>query len=166
MIIHDKPIPYIIEIRSNIELIRVEPRRIKLWEDDAYDLALTVYYIEAERYEDIINNNYDTYALQPPEGAFAWWVSIGDDSYGFYEFESLQFIQGFISICNAFNVDFRDAILGPPFTYDVDLGKQTFYSIEGYDIAPIPITKNAIPMGTFNSELYPELYEDDPYIMD
>lgn len=42
-----------------------------------------------------------------------------------------KFMQGFISMCNAFKVDFRHYILGPPFDRD---GLE--YNVVGYDIEP------------------------------
>jgi hypothetical protein len=46
----------------------------------------------------------------------------------------LDGVQGFISICNAFDVDFRDYIIGTPFKYIQNTIVN--YQIEGYDIEP------------------------------
>lgn len=71
---------------------------------------------------------------------FGWWIESIDDAdmYHLYAFDDAQFIQGFISICNAFNVDFRDYIFGPPFKYNHNTKEIIYYTIQGYEIDPIP----------------------------
>lgn len=68
--------------------------------------------------------------------AFGWWVKdlSARNNYQLYVFNSIDFIRGFISICSAFGVDFRDYILGGPFTYHDYEEPPIYYDIEGYDI--------------------------------
>lgn len=89
--------------------------------------------------EDIIKGgNIDADLLS--HDRFGWWIehAMFQDSYQLFEFDNAQFVQGFISICNAFQVDFRNYILGPPFKYDHNNNEVTYYNIQGYDIEPIP----------------------------
>ena len=48
---------------------------------------------------------------------FGWQIEgiVSKGVYNLYSFASPEFIQGFISMCNAFNVDFRDYVSGLPF---------------------------------------------------
>jgi hypothetical protein len=69
---------------------------------------------------------------------FNWWIGRPrNPEYTLYSFISSEFIQGFISICDAFGVDFRDYIYGLPFKYNPRTKERLYYRIEGYDIAPI-----------------------------
>jgi hypothetical protein len=70
---------------------------------------------------------------------FGWWLKSNPqnpDVYYLYTFESPEFVQGFISMCQSFKVDFRDYILGPPFKWAN--GRPVYYAIQGYPIDPIP----------------------------
>lgn len=69
---------------------------------------------------------------------YGWWITepLNQKSYTLYNFSSADFIQGFISICNIFAVDFRDYILGTPFKYNNATHKIVNYEIEGYDVKP------------------------------
>lgn len=86
-----------------------------------------------------------------------------DIEYDLYEFETPEFIQGFISMCNAGQVDFRDYVYGTPFIYDFDAREYIKYAIEGYDIEDINIIPRIpAPIGAF----YTGGFEDDDYGVD
>jgi len=56
-----------------------------------------------------------------------WVKSSGAYTYDLYAFKTNSFFQGFISLCNAFQVDFRNYIFGLPFD-----GKGNQYALDGY----------------------------------
>jgi hypothetical protein len=70
----------------------------------------------------------------PPDG-YAWWFR-DQDLYDMYVFSDPEFPQGFISVCDAFEVDFRDYIAGPPFSLDPGTRENVPLIVTGYDIAP------------------------------
>jgi len=70
----------------------------------------------------------------PPDG-YAWWLR-DQTLYDMYVFSDPEFPQGFISVCDSFEVDFRDYIAGPPFSLDPQTGENVPLIITGYDIAP------------------------------
>lgn len=70
----------------------------------------------------------------PPDG-YAWWFK-DQETYDMYVFSDPEFPQGFISVCDAFDVDFRDYIAGPPFSLDTETGDNLPLVVTGYDIAP------------------------------
>jgi hypothetical protein len=75
---------------------------------------------------------------RPRENEYGWWIGPRPSpEYILYSFPDAYFIQGFISMCDAFRVDFRDYVYGLPFKYDPETQETTHYQIEGYDIAPI-----------------------------
>lgn len=84
------------------------------------------------------------------------------DSFVVYKFQSADFVQGFISICTGFNVDFRNYVVGPPFVYNQETQDVTLYSVEGYDIEPLPVPRRIAPPTPF----YTFAHETDPYAQD
>src|SRR5436853_3777245 len=54
---------------------------------------------------------------KPDNGYYGWWISKNAELYYLYQFQNTDFIRGFISICQSYNVDFRDFIAGLPFKY-------------------------------------------------
>ena len=73
--------------------------------------------IDVGKYK-INNNNY------------GWWIKVSDNSYNLYEFNSYDFITGFIEAFKSTeNKDFRDYIYGPPMNKTGN-----FYHVKGYDI--------------------------------
>ena len=121
-----------------------------------YLAALTDYKLNDSSREEIISRT--TYE-RPLDNSFGWWIlNLLEDKYTLYTFITVDFIQGFISACNAFGVDFRDYILGLPFTYRKGIRDPIYYSIETYDIQPIPFPKKTAPVGAF----YTATYEADP----
>lgn len=72
--------------------------------------------------------------LAPPDG-YAWWFR-DQDLYDMYVFSDPEFPQGFISVCESFEVDFRDYSAGPPFSLDLQTGDNVPLTVTGYDIAP------------------------------
>jgi hypothetical protein len=75
--------------------------------------------------------------------SLGWWSHYNEagqadrQEYALLRFESENFIQGFISGCNAFNVDFRDIVIGLPFEHLAD-GNIQYFDIAGYDIQQPP----------------------------
>lgn len=67
-------------------------------------------------------------------GLYYWLIYSGPNTYDLVSFETPEFIQGFISICRAFQVDFTDYVLGDPFMYHENTKIPTYYSIELYRI--------------------------------
>jgi len=124
------------------------------YDDTSYRVAMSNYYVDSVKYDDIIRKNYIVY---PHNDEFGWWIDNGNnESYALYSFKSYDFVLGFIDICNSYNVDFRDYILGPIFKRED--GKDVIYNIPGYDIEEIPKLKRVAPVGAF----YTGLYESDP----
>lgn len=62
---------------------------------------------------------------------YGFWIG-REGKYILVSFTTSEFLRGFISICKAFGVDFRDLSFGLPFTMEND--GIHFYYIEGYDI--------------------------------
>lgn len=93
------------------------------------------YIAENVQYNEIVNKTVDL----PITNDFLWWLpNLVDNTFILYKFQTPEFIQGFISTCNGFNVDFRDYILGPPFKVN-DQGQEIYYDIQGYDITHVPV---------------------------
>jgi len=143
---------------ANVEIVTEEGLVIDIYIDDPETLyqALRNYVAGQANTSDIIDRMDNILPLD--EGSFVWWISypLTGDTYELYSFNSAEFVQGFISMCNAFNVDFRDYILGSPFKYVTQ--EPTYYQVEGYDIEPIPRPKREAPVGPF----YTAQYEADP----
>ena len=84
------------------------------------------------------NNTWEELDYQQDEiqyqHVYYWYIydndGHGNQTYKLYTFNIAEFIQGFITICRAFQVDFRYYIQGNPFRYDTGNNTQTFYSIE------------------------------------
>lgn len=117
----------------------------------------------AEEFTDIDDIIFGFRVPSPLEDMFGWWISTGNgdrDFFYLYTFRTPEFIQGFISMCDAFNVDFRDFILGNPFK--INNGVRTDYNIEGYDIEPIPRFRRPAAVAPF----YTERNEADPGAVD
>lgn len=121
-------------------------------------IALQDYKILIDREKDV--REIMAEGSRQPRGNYAWWVTDVLAGIGFelFTFSSADFVQGFISMMNAFNVDFRDYTLGPPFKYEDDTREPTYYSVEGYDIEPIPENRREAPPTPF----YAGAYEVDP----
>ena len=97
--------------------------------------------------------NYNLYNPEP--GAMAWWISNGDNTYSVYTFTSSDFITGVIKSGEHLGKDFRDYILGTPYSYN---GQRINYSVEGYDILPYTgLSRVSAPIGPF----YTGSIEDD-----
>lgn len=73
------------------------------------------------------------------EGKFGIWL-LGRKRfyYSLYTFQTNSFFQGIVSICNMFQVDFRNYIYGYPFDY---YGNQ--YTLDTYVMAPYLISQDA-----------------------
>lgn len=65
-----------------------------------------------------------------PEGKLGWFIyNFYDDFYPLCEFVSVEFIQGFMSMCNAFGVNYKRYTLGLPFKFGLTDARPTFYRI-------------------------------------
>jgi hypothetical protein len=86
-----------------------------------------------------------------------WWLKNSNATYNLVVFETKDFINGFISICNYLNTDFRDYIAGTPF-YITAGNKMNLY-IEGYDIKTGGFNVNNYPSQVI--PYYTGSFEDD-----
>jgi len=99
-------------------------------------------------YEDIAIDRIGT--INPEIDDYSWWIfDSGDDNFcTLFSFVTSDFIQGFISICAAFGVDFRNYIFGTPFRYIQ--GTLVNYRVEGYDIIPFNVDiRVPAPIGAY-----------------
>ena len=106
-------------------------------DDDAVLNYIIYINYEADRIIYEMENRRDPY-FEP--GKYGWWISttrLDREYYDLVTFTSAEFIQGFISMCSAFGVDFRRFVFGSPFMYDRQSNEPIFYAIEGYPIDPI-----------------------------
>lgn len=103
-------------------------------EDDEYDKAVESYYAgEINGIDDMDEflhdmQNIDNTALD--KGLYYWLIYSRPDTHQLFSFQSIEFVQGFISICRAFRVDFTDYAFGNPFMYHENTKTPTYYSIE------------------------------------
>lgn len=81
---------------------------------------------------------YKYTTFYPPPEIFFIWIRTTQYEYSLYAFSTDKFLQGLISICNHFEVDFRNYIYGLP--YDTN-GLQ--YGIEGYELVPYSVVWTA-----------------------
>lgn len=103
------------------------------------------------------------------DGHYGWWIkdpvnsNPSQPTYNLYCFKTNDFVEGFISAFDMFDVEFRDYIAGPPFRTEVGFNgvkKNTFYIIEGYDIRPLSqSTKDPAPVGPFYTGSYQEFID-------
>jgi hypothetical protein len=116
----------------------------------------------------LVNDNIDNIRLYyPDDGKLGIWVrdtsDLQTEKYYLFQFNTQDFIIGFIDTFNKYNKDFRYYILGPPFSYDYSTNKITKYDIDGYDIVDYTVNvKIPAPITPY----YIEEYEDDPYGID
>lgn len=96
---------------------------------------------------------------QPDDEKYGWWIRDynGRFSYKLCQFGSAGFVQGFISLCNGFEVDFRKYISGGPFrlvnkdqvlvnhltlpAYNNQNRSLVLYDIEGYHVEPLRLVR-------------------------
>ena len=80
-----------------------------------------------------------------------------------YCFKNNDFVEGFVSVFDTFDMEFRDYIAGPPFKTEVGFNgvkRNTFYNIEGYDIRSISqVTRDPAPVGPFYTGSYQEFID-------
>jgi hypothetical protein len=75
----------------------------------------------------------------PEPGQYGLWMNSGKRFYySLYAFRKPSFIQGVISICNTFKVDFRNYIFGLPFD-----GNGNQYALGDYIMTPYQIAQDA-----------------------
>lgn len=90
---------------------------------------------------------------------FGWWIyHAREETYRLYEFQTPEFMQGFISIVKAFGLDFRQFVMGPPYKFSPEAKEPIIYNITDYDIEPFPQPKRGAPVGAF----YTAEHEADP----
>src|SRR3989304_2198694 len=75
------------------------------------DINQLMYYFHQS---DLTETEFLTNNIVLRPGKYGLWI-IDEHFFGLHSFSTPEFIQGFISICNASQVDFRDYIAGPPF---------------------------------------------------
>ena len=81
-------------------------------------------------YESVFRNDKLLSSHHIGNSHFRIWInSMSPQTYDLYHFSGSAFIQGLLSICNAFHVDFRDYIFTLPFD-----DKYTPYRINGYNL--------------------------------
>ena len=102
--------------------------------EDEYSLQISeIPYGGLSRYISGEVGNIDTMEFDGTFDTFTWLIL--DPEQGIYflvDFNSPEFIQGFISITQAFGVDFRNYVHRRPFKVIND--QQEFYQIQGYEI--------------------------------
>jgi hypothetical protein len=76
-----------------------------------------------------------------------WMPSGSEDRYSLYGFNTSKFSQGLFSICDRFNVDYRDCIYGIPF--DWSGGKYTF---DGYNLVSYQVAQDAPDLNDVEEE--------------
>lgn len=118
----------------------------------------------------------DYLKYNPDDNHFAWWITNYSESYRQIDrqtgkltannrytvcrFSNQDFIRGFITICDSYNIDFRNVSLGKPFTYDTTTRKRIYHDIPGYDTTHFTLTPRIpAPIGPY----YIEDYENDPF---
>jgi hypothetical protein len=67
----------------------------------------------------------------PDNDMYGWWIINPPEKhqYTLYTFRSAEFVQGFISICEAFGINYENKALSYPFTYDENTDTITQYDI-------------------------------------
>lgn len=101
---------------------------ISLNDPDSLNLAFSQYLIA----DQISLPNFNDY--HPDNYNYGLFIK-HHNLYNLYTFSDPEFIQGIITICDAFNVDFRDYVAGMPFKY-INQNK-IYYAIEGYIITSL-----------------------------
>lgn len=143
-------------------VVVINKTRIDLYDTPSIYELLKEYIIDTREKDEIITKP-DIFS-RVNKGYFGWWIFSTKFSninrYKLYTFRNSDFVRGFISMCKAFNVEFRNYILGSPFT-DSKLGR-VYYTIKGYDIEPIP--HYIVPVSV--SPFYTNIYEADPFGLD
>ena len=97
--------------------------------EDILDDTLMLY-VDADETE---NQGIDEFEFFGTFDSLGWWILDPKTGYHvLYDFDTSDFIRGFITITQAFRVDFRSYIHGLPFKVTND--QQEFYQIQGYHI--------------------------------
>jgi len=111
------------------------------------------YRLASEISEYDIKNNVTIYL---EEGQFGVWLKGQRRShYGLYVFRTNSFFQGFVSICDTFQVDFRDYLYGYPFDHNGDR-----YIMSNYVMVPYTIVQDAFDF----DDIEPEEADDENII--
>lgn len=93
------------------------------------------------------------------EGAYKYavWMPSGTEGrYSLYRFKTTKFFQGIFSICDRFNIDYRDCIYGIPFD---QFGKK--YTFDGYNLLIYQVAQDAPDLSDVEEE-----EKDDENIID
>lgn len=92
--------------------------------------------------EKIFNSSYTF------PGEYGLWMNSGKRfDYSLYRFKTAYFFQGIITLCHAFDVDFRNYIFGFPFD-----NKGNQYALSGYVMAPYQIVQDAPDLDDIDDE--------------
>jgi len=101
-------------------------KRFFMWEIDPYSFSSYLVYAN------VLNDKINKYRVEI--GYYGCWVKSHYPNYSsLYKFQSPDFIQGFITICNAFHSDYRIYMVGLPFKSDTE-DNNISYGIEGLNI--------------------------------
>ena len=107
---------------------RVKVDDISIW-INGYNYAIAEYIVAAEVEEiDFRDINIENDSIYLSITDYHFNSPIVFETFTVCKFASLEFIRGFISICNAFQVNFRDYTLYP-FTHNNETGVTTYYNI-------------------------------------
>lgn len=100
----------------------------------------------------------------PEQGYVGLWIySNTPETYNLISFSNKNFLNGFITLFDIFNLEFRDFILGSPFSYDYNTKEIIWYDIPGYDTDRLEIYER-IP--ELIAPFYLERNQVDPYSID
>ena len=95
---------------------------------------------------------------KPEDNKYGWWIKKSKNIYYLCQFMDDKFISSFITLCDIFNIDFRDFIAGPPFYYSNN--KKNIVNVKGYDI-DIFNPKEKVPEKFYIEAFVEE--QEDPY---
>jgi len=97
-------------------------------------------------------NSSDLFKYNVEDQYYGWWLK-DIETYKLYQFQATDFIQGFISICTFFDMDFRDYIAGPPFITSNNISSSVM--IEGYDIEEFnPAIRIPAPISPYYTNIH------------
>jgi hypothetical protein len=100
-------------------------------------------------FENITEENIKSHTCNDmDEGQFAVWMKSDKRFYyNLYKFQRSAFFQGIISLCQSFQVDFRNYLYGFPFDKD---GRQ--YVLNGYLMTPYQVAQDAPDLNDVEEE--------------
>ncbi len=96
-----------------------------------------------------------------PHGYGVWLRAKKPYHYNMYHFENDNFIQGFISMCDSFQVDFRDYMYRYPFD-----ASGNSYAFEGYAMVPFNLGVDAVDLDDVFEEEADNENVNEPFEVD